>query len=263
MSYLQAIVLGVVQGLTEFLPVSSSGHLILMPRLLGWADQGLAFDAAVHLGTLAALLAYFRAELGQLAGGGRSRRLLPLLAAASLPALGAGWLFAARVERELRSPVPVAVALAGWAVVMWVADRRARPARPGAGESLAEVGWAPGLAVGLAQALALVPGTSRSGVTIAVAMLVGLDRPTAARFSFLLGIPVTAAAGGYKTLGLVAGGLPPDAAGPLVAAVAAAFLSGWLAVWFLVAYLTRRSLLPFVVYRLALAAAILALFARE
>ncbi len=252
MSYLQAVVLGLVQGFTEFLPISSSGHLILVPILVGWPDQGLAFDAAIHLGTLAALLAYFRRELRAFATGSLSLRLAILILAATIPALAAGWLFNRWIEEHLRSPMVIAAATGFWAVVMWVADRSALVTPP-PGEPLERVGRDQGLTIGAAQMLALVPGTSRSGITITTALLAGLDRATAARFSFLLGIPVTAAAGGYKMLQILRSGLPAEAAGPLAVSVLAAFVSGWIAVWFLVGYLRRRSLTPFVIYRLVLA----------
>ena len=262
MTYPQALVLGLVQGLTEFLPVSSSGHLILVPYVFGWPDQGLAFDAAMHLGTLAALLAYFRTELRALATGVLAPRLAVLLAAASVPALGIGWLLNRWIETHLRSPLVIAAATALWALVMWWADRRAVGAREAPGDPLARVGWAQGVGVGCAQALALIPGTSRSGITITAGLVAGLDRATAARFSFMLGIPATAAAGAYKTLHLVRDGIPAGDGGPLAAAIVAAAVSGWFAVWFLVNYLKRGSLRPFVLYRLALAAVILALLLR-
>jgi len=256
MSYTQALVLGVVQGLTEFLPVSSSGHLILVPHVFGWPDQGLAFDAAMHLGTLAALLVYFRVELGELLAGTLDRGLAVLLIAASLPALAVGWLANKWVEAHLRSPLVIAGATAFWALVMWWADRRAVGGPGRGGDPLARVGWTQGLVVGGAQILALIPGTSRSGITISAGLFAELDRATAARFSFLLGIPVTAAAGAYKVLHLMRGGIPPGEGGPLLAAILAAFVSGWVAVWFLIRYLERRSLAPFVIYRLVLAVVI-------
>jgi undecaprenyl-diphosphatase len=256
MTYPQAVVLGVAQGLTEFLPISSSGHLILVPRAFGWPDQGLAFDAAVHLGTLAALFTYFRRELRDLLSGVLAPQLGAVVVVASLPALAVGWLLHLWIEATIRGPLVVAASTAFWGLVMWVADRRARRPTPGPGDPLERVGWARALVIGCAQALALVPGTSRSGITITTGLFVGLDRATAARFSFFLGIPVTAAAGAYKALGLVEGGFGPEQGGPLLAAVVAAFLSGWLAVWFLVGYLQHRSLRPFVVYRLLLAAVI-------
>jgi undecaprenyl-diphosphatase len=256
-TYLQAVVLGVVQGLTEFIPVSSSGHLILVPRVLGWPDQGLAFDAAIHLGTLAALVAYFRAELLGLLRGTLSRRVVLLLAGATVPAGLAGVLLGGYIETRLRSPLLIAAMTALWATVMAVADRRARPPAAGAGDPIERVRPIEAMIVGGAQALALVPGTSRSGITITAGVFAGLDRATAARFSFLLGIPITAAAGSLKMLHLLRAGLPPGESGPLLAAMVAAFVSGWAAVWFLVGYLRRRSLMPFVIYRLILAAAIL------
>jgi undecaprenyl-diphosphatase len=252
-TYTQGVVLGLVQGLTEFLPVSSSGHLILVPAIFGWPDQGLAFDAIMHLGTLAALLAYFRRELLDMASGALSRRLAVLLVAATIPGGLAGVLLEKLIESKLRSPVIIAVATAGWAIVMWIADRRAAPAPAGPGDPLERVSAGQGLAVGCAQALALIPGTSRSGITITAGLLGGLDRATAARFAFLLGIPITAGAGGLKALHLLRHGVPSGESGPLVAALVAAFLSGWFAVWFLVSYLKTHSLRPFVVYRLLLA----------
>jgi undecaprenyl-diphosphatase len=256
-TYTQALILGVVQGLTEFLPVSSSGHLILVPYVFGWPDQGLAFDAAIHLGTLGALFAYFRVELMELLTGLLARRLALLLLAATFPALGVGWLANTWIEAHLRSPLVIAAATAFWALVMWWADHRAVEPRHTGGDPLAGVGWAQGLAIGCAQTLALIPGTSRSGITITTGLLVRLDRATAARFSFMLGIPVTAAAGAYKILHLMRGSVAPGDVGPLAVAVLAAFVSGWFAVWFLVNYLKRRSLAPFVIYRLLLAAVIL------
>ncbi|MBI1848690.1 MAG: undecaprenyl-diphosphatase UppP [Candidatus Rokubacteria bacterium] len=255
MSYTQALVLGIVQGLTEFLPVSSSGHLILVPRLFGWPDQGLAFDAAMHLGTLLALLAYFRAELLALGTGALPRRVGALIVLATIPGALAGLLLDKWIEAHLRSALVVAVATAFWALVMWIADRGARsPAA--AREPLERVSTAQALTVGVAQALALVPGTSRSGITITAGLFTGLDRATAARFAFLLGIPITAGAGGVKLLHLLRGGLGPGDGGPLALAVLCAFVAGWFAVWFLIAYLKSSSLRPFVVYRLLVAAAV-------
>ena len=262
MTYLQGVVLGLVQGLTEFLPVSSSGHLILVPRVFGWPDQGLAVDAALHLGTLAALLAYFRRELRALATGALSRRLALIVVVATVPGALAGVLLGAAIEAHLRSPLLLAGSTAAWALVMWVADRRAARAPAGPRDPLERLTWPQGLAVGCAQALALIPGTSRSGITITTGLFGGLDRATAARFSFLLGIPITAGAGGLELLRLLRGGLAAGEGGPLVAALLASFLSGWLAVWFLVAYLRTRSLAPFVVYRLLLAAVIVAVALR-
>jgi len=252
-TYTQGVILGLVQGLTEFLPVSSSGNLILVPRIFGWPDQGLAFDAVMHLGTLAALLAYFRRELLDMASGALSRRLAVLLVLATVPGAVAGALLEKLIESSLRSPTIIAVATAGWAIVMWIADRRAAAPPSGPGDPLERVSTGQAIAVGCAQALALIPGTSRSGITITAGLLGGIDRATAARFAFLLGIPITAGAGSLKALHLVKHGIPPGEAGPLAAALVTAFVAGWFAVWFLVSYLKTRSLRPFVVYRLLLA----------
>jgi undecaprenyl-diphosphatase len=269
-SYAQAVVLGIVQGLTEFLPISSSGHLILVPRLFGWPDQGLAVDAALHLGTLAALVAYFRAELFGLVVGTVSRRLGALVVVATIPAGLAALIFGQYIEANFRWPMLIAFTTAFWGIVMLIADRRA--GAPGhstpsstsfvPGDPLERLRARQGMAVGVAQAIALIPGTSRSGITITTGLLAGLDRATAARYSFLLGIPITAAAGFKKSLDLVRGGLPTGEGGPLAVAILVSFVSGWFAVWFLVNYLKRRSLTPFVVYRLALAALIVGLWYR-
>lgn len=257
MSYVQAIVLGIVQGVTEFLPISSSGHLILVPRVFGWPDQGQAFDAVIHIGTFAALVVYFRVELIELLTGALSRRVGLIIVAATVPAGLAGLIFNKAIEAHLRSPLLIAATTAVWGVIMWFADRSASAKPTVPGDPLERIGWGRGLVVGCAQAIALIPGTSRSGITITAGLFAGLDRATAARFSFMLGIPITAAAGSYKLLQLVKTGIPPGEAGPLSAAVIVSFLSGWLAVWFLVGFLRRRALTPFVIYRLLLAAAIL------
>ena len=258
MSYLHAAVLGVVQGLSEFLPISSSGHLVLVPRLLGWEDQGLGFDAVMHLGTLAALLVYFRRELQNIVAG-TDRRLGWLLVAATVPGGLAGLLFEKAIESRLRSPIVVAVSLIVWALVMLAADRyagrhRRAIARP------SDVGWGAGLAVGVSQALALIPGTSRSGITITTGLFAGMDRATAARFAFLLSIPITAGAGGLKMLHFLRHGWDPSVLGPLAVGMLTSFLAGFAAVWFLVNFLQRGTLVPFVVYRCALGILILALF---
>jgi len=252
-TYTQGVVLGLVQGLTEFLPVSSSGHLILVPHVFGWPDQGLGFDAVMHLGTLAALLAYFRRELMDMVSGALSRRLAVLLVLATIPGGLVGVLLEKLVESKLRSPLLIACTTAGWAIVMWIADRRAAPAPKTPGDPLERVSLGQALTVGYAQAIALIPGTSRSGITITAGLFSGFDRATAARFAFLLGIPITAGAGSLKLLHLLKAGIPPGDGGPLTAALITAFVSGWFAVWFLVSYLKTRSLQPFVIYRLLLA----------
>ena len=176
MSYAQAFVLGLVQGLTEFLPVSSSGHLILVPHVFGWPDQGLAVDAALHLGTLAALLAYFRAEIFELFSGVMNRRLGVIIVLATIPGAVAGLVFGKHIEENVRWPLLIAGSTAFWGLVMLAADRQAPPPPPPRRTHsnpcdrpdgpLEHVGWAQRIIVGIAQALALMPVTSRSGITI-------------------------------------------------------------------------------------------------
>ena len=259
MTPLHAVVLGVVQGATEFLPVSSSGHLILVPRLLGWPDQGLAFDAAVHLGTVLALLIYFTGDLRQLAAGilaGRpaDRRLAAGVVLGSIPAGLAGLAFQRVIESQLRSVTVVAVSTILWALVLWAADRRAARNRV---HDLREVGIGRSLVVGLAQSLSLIPGTSRSGITLSAGLFAGLDRPTAARFAFFLGLPLTAAAGLLEASHIVRAGSAGDGLGVIALGVATSFVAGLAAIRFLVRYLQRRTLVVFVVYRVALGALLL------
>jgi undecaprenyl-diphosphatase len=261
MTPLHAVVLGIVQGATEFLPISSSGHLILVPRLLGWPDQGLAFDAAIHLGTVLALLIYFAPDLRSLAAGvlaGRTadRRLAAGVVLGSIPAGLAGLVFQQAIEQRLRSVTVVAVSTILWALVLWWADRRAPRNRVG---DLREVGIARALAVGFAQPIALIPGTSRSGITLSAGLFAGLDRPTAARFAFLLGLPVTLAAGLLEVPKLLGAGPAGDGPGVIVLGMVISFVAGLAAIRFLVTYLQRRTLLVFVIYRIVLGVLLLAL----
>lgn len=255
MTALHAVVLGVVQGATEFLPVSSSGHLILVPALLGWPDQGLAFDAAVHMGTVLALLIYFGRELGHLtrgllAGHPSERRLGAGVLLASIPAGVAGLALEQVIETRLRSTTVVAWSTIIWALVLWWADRRA--AEGGRVHDVHDVGIGRAIAIGLAQTFALVPGTSRSGITISAGLFTGLDRSTAATFAFFLGLPVTIGAGFLETLALARTELTGSDVGVLAIGVGSSFAAGLAAIRFLVAYLRRRTLLVFVAYRIVL-----------
>jgi undecaprenyl-diphosphatase len=250
-----AVILALVQGLTEFLPISSSGHLILMPALLGWQDPGLAFDIAVHLGTLVALLAYFRRDLPALIAGlakpGRPEsRLTWALIVGSVPLGLGGLLLADYEERLLRSPLVIAVATAVFAILLWAADRYRR----GTG-SERELSWSRVFAIGASQVLSLVPGTSRSGVTITAGLALGLSREAASRFSFLLAVPAIGMAVTWQLWQLVRA---PDAVnwdqiaiGTLVAcATAFATLALFLRV------IGRIGMGAFALYRLALTAVI-------
>lgn len=257
MTFFQAAALGLVQGLAEFLPISSSAHLILAPRLLGWPDQGLAFDVALHWGTLAALAAAFGREwlvlirAGLARDGSESSRLFWRIALATLPAAVAGLALEDLAETAFRDPRRIAAALMAFGLLLGAADRIG-----GGGRSLDGLGLRGCLLIGCAQALALVPGVSRSGITITAGLFLGLARAEAARFSFLLSVPIVLGAGILKLddVGLAA------ATGPFWVGIAVAGLSGYAAIKFLLAFVRSRGLAPFVIYRLALGVLLLALF---
>ncbi len=259
MSYLEAFIYGAVQGVTEYLPVSSSAHLILLPKFLGTTDPGLAFDVFLHLGTLLATLGYFwrdwLAVISDPRGGRKGGVPLSHLVVATLPALAAGAALHSWVETAFRGPGVIVVTLVLGGAALFGADRLFRRDR-----SLARMGWKDALGVGIAQCFALVPGVSRSGSTMIGARLLGFDREASARFSFLISAPVTAAAIVFelrKWDGLAAG---PVGAGPLVVACLASFAFGWLAIGGLLRLLRRFGYLSFFVYRSALAAVVYAMF---
>ena len=259
MGYFQAAILGAVQGLTEFLPVSSSAHLILARLLLGWDAEalGLAFDVACHVGTLLAVLVYFRHDLWAMAravpdvfrGGAGPARRVRLIAAGTVPVVVVGLLWASVIEARLRTPGVAAATLALGAIGFFAADRFGRQAR---GEE--SVGYGDSVAIGIAQAAALVPGVSRSGATITVGMLLGLRREAAARFSFLLGVPAIAAAAGHAGLEVMETGLTGEQAVLFLIGMSVSAVVGYLAIGYLLRYLTRHSLSVFAWYRLAVAA---------
>ena len=267
---LQALVLGIVQGLTEFLPISSSGHLIVVPYLLGWNDPfitSLGFTVALHAGTLLALLLYFRDDWVRLIPAGLAaardrsfrsdtdRRLAWLIAVSTVPAAILGLLLNDPIERAIRQANVVAILLVVAAAILWLADRW------GSGRlTIERLSMPAALGIGFAQALALFPGVSRSGISIAAGLFAGLNRADAARYSFLMATPVTAGAVLYEGLKLVRGGALSTEAGPLVVGIGAAFVSGVLAISALLRYVRSRSYNAFVAYRLALAAAVLAVF---
>lgn len=254
MTLIQIIVLSLIQGLTEFLPVSSSAHLILGSKVFDWPDQGLVFDVATHLGTLFAALVYFRKEIWQMAvpwlGRGRgdevSRKLGITLVIASIPAIVAGGLLHGWVEAVLRDVRIIAYATIGFGLLLWWADARFTRSR-----DMGDMNLKAGFMIGLAQMLALVPGTSRSGITITMGRMLGFDANTAARFSFLLSIPIIAAAGGYGVLRMFLHDSPIDWMQFGLAVVLSAF-AGWLCIAAFLALLQRVGLVPFVIYRLTL-----------
>jgi len=272
---LRAIVLGAVQGLTEFLPISSSAHLIIVPWLFGWEESGLTFDVALHLGTLVAVLVYFWREIAQIAvavpRGLIERRPLAdpmarlgwIILLGSIPAAIAGFIAADAIDSFFHGGdggntaiVLVALLMIALAVLLALAERIAKHER-----SFECVTGRDGLVVGLAQALALLPGVSRSGSTITAALFRGLQRDAAARFSFLLGIPAIVGAGVFETRSLLETGLAPGEEQVFLAGMATAAIVGYLAIAFLLRYLRTRSTMIFVVYRLGLGVLLLALVA--
>jgi undecaprenyl-diphosphatase len=259
MTLIQIIVLSLIQGLTEFLPVSSSAHLILGSRVFSWPDQGLVFDVATHLGTLLAVLVYFRKDLwtmvvpwlGSGKGDEASRQLGLTLIIASIPAIVAGGLLHSWVESALRDTRVIAFTTIGFGGLLWWAD-----ARFSRSKLMQDMNMKAGFMIGLAQMLALVPGTSRSGITITMGRMLGFDADSAARFSFLLSIPIIAAAGGYGVLRMLLHDAPIDWFQFSLAILLSA-LAGWLCIAAFLALLKRVGLVPFVVYRLALGVVLL------
>jgi len=253
----RAVALGILQGLGEFLPISSSGHLIVLPWLMGWPDSGLAFDVALHLGTLIAVGVAFWRDWARLLGAGLrgvvsgrplgdpDSRLLAYLALASVPGAIAGLLLEEWAETAFRPPGLVALMMALMGLILWGADRNA-----GQGATGEVVSFRDAMLIGLAQALAIVPGTSRSGATISMALFLGHRREAAARFSFLLALPITAGAALVKVPHLLRDG---SEHGPVIVGMLAAAVSGLLAIRVLLSYVRTRTYVPFVVYRFAFA----------
>jgi undecaprenyl-diphosphatase len=274
LSALEALLLGIVQGLTEFLPISSSGHLILVP----WAQQyhflethqsfNKTFDVALHAGTLLAVVTYFRGEIARLLRGlwrslraravtDHEERLAWAIVIATIPAVIAGGIGQSFIEDKLGEPWQIAILLIFFGLLLGYADRR--PAR----EQLEEVDYRQGLYIGLAQVLSLAPGVSRSGITITAGRFLGLDRDSAARFSFLLLAPVTAGAVAYKGYEAVSEGLPHGVAVPMIVGTIAAAVSGYLAIAGLLALVRRHSYDVFVAYRVLLGVTVLGLIASD
>lgn len=264
MTVFQAIVLGIVQGLAEFLPISSSAHLTLAPWALGWQDPGLAFDVALHAGTLSALAWFFRRDWIELMAAAWSivvtRRIVTmmqkrvlLLVVATIPGGIAGKLLNDYAEQTFRSPVLIACALMIMGILLWAADKWARQNR-----TMLDLTMRDAIVVGLSQVFALIPGVSRSGSTMTAGRVLGLERESAARFSFLMSMPITAAAVAVKLPEAVQS---QPAMLPLVAGILAAAISGWVAIAVLLKFVSKHSFGVFALYRLLLGAAVLALAA--
>lgn len=265
MDYLQAVVLALLQGLTEFLPISSSAHLILFPRLFDWPDQGLAFDVAVHVGTLAAVALYFKVDIKRLASawyadvfaGTRSEesRLAWAVIVGTIPVLLFGlFLVNSWLIEYLRNPLLIAATTLGFALLLWWADSSGSRTKDEYTLTLKQA-----VIIGCAQAFALIPGTSRSGVTITAGLALGLTRSAAARFSFLLSIPVIVAAGSVEFLELVQ--QPEQVSWPiLVLATLISAITAYLTVHYFLALIERVGLIPFVTYRILLSLLLFYLF---
>lgn len=278
MDIIQALILSLIQGITEFLPISSSGHLIIIPKLLNWRDQGLAFDVVIHLGTSMAAIVYFREYIFDVVKGfmpkkflsqkgkspsveikKRSRRFAYVIAVSMLPAAVVGLLFKAIIANQLRSVTFVALNLLAWGIVLIMAEVYAN--RNQKHQPLAQITYLKGFAIGLAQALALFPGTSRSGITISAALFSDLSRKDAVRFSFLMSIPVILGAGLLSLFELLQNAGQNDVQIlPILLGLLGAFISGLLAIHFLLNLIDKKGLLYFGAYRVILAVVLLVAF---
>ncbi|MDX1823571.1 MAG: undecaprenyl-diphosphate phosphatase [Thiohalomonadales bacterium] len=264
MPLIHIIVLALVQGLTEFLPISSSAHLILVPVLSDWPDQGLAFDVAIHVGTLSAVMWYFRSEITRMLhdwlSSCRQRqqvgesRLAWAVIWGTVPVMIAGLLFNDLVDTVLRNPLVIAWATIGFGLLLWLADIKGKRQR-----SEHQLTWQDVVVIGVAQALALIPGTSRSGITMTAGLFMGLTRQASARFSFLLSIPTILMAGGYKGMQLIDGAKPVDWTAIGIGVTLSA-LTAYLCIHLFLRLLERIGMFPFVLYRLLLGGVLLYFF---
>jgi len=262
----QAIALAVVQGLTEFLPVSSTAHLALFPWLVGWPDPGLTFDVALHAGTLVAVLLYFWHTWWELVTAGfglssasdpkfqQNRRLFWYLVIATLPAALAGYKFERAAEEQFRTPLIMGTALIGVALLMWAAEVVSKRE-----EGMGQVTLSDSLIVGIAQALAVIPGISRSGITMAAGLFRRMTRETTARFSFLLSTPIIAGAALKKGAEIRHEGLPPEMRLPFVVGIVVSGLVGYAVIGWLIRYLEHRTFRVFIIYRIVLGIVVLGL----
>ncbi len=268
MPLLQVIVLGIIQGLTEFLPISSSAHLAVIPQLLGWPDQGLAFDIALHAGTLAAVLLYFWRDWLQIIGGAlgmrvsgdpgieRNRPLFWYLVIATLPVGLVGFLFGKQAEAARSNLYLVGAMLIGVGLFMWWCERQGHKSK-----DMGSITGGDAILIGASQALSVIPGTSRSGITISTGLLRDLDRPTAARFSFLLSTPAIAAAALQDAWKLFhhGPGLSPDVRPAFLLGILVSAVTGFVVIKFFLVYLRQRSLAVFVWYRVIFGIIVIAL----
>lgn len=264
MDIIQILILSLVQGVTEFLPISSSAHLILTPRILGYQDQGLAFDVAVHLGSLIAVIGYFRADiahmlhdfflsLGTNGSSTRESKMAWMIILATLPIVVIGGIFKSLVETDLRSTLVIAATTILFGLLLYWFDIKGRRSR-----DEYSVNWKDALVIGVFQALAIVPGTSRSGITMTAGLMLGLTRKAASRFSFLLAIPTILMSGALVTLDLIQSD-HPVMWNELLLGAALSFVSAYLCIHFFLKLIEKMGMLPFVIYRLLLGFALLLL----
>jgi len=263
MESLQVIFLALIQGLTEFLPISSSGHLILPAQLLGWKDQGLSFDVAVNTGSLFAVIIYFRTEIVTLtqawiksfATGTQTQesKLSWWILLATIPAVIAGFMAKDFIETHLRNTLVIAITTISFGLLLWVADRMSK-----AQLNEFQMGWKKALLIGVAQAMALIPGTSRSGATMTAALMLGLTREAAARFSFLMSIPVSCGAALLVTKDLIESPLPIDYQA-LSLGLVVSFVAAYICIHYFLKFISQIGMTPFVIYRLILGSILLGL----
>ncbi|MBF0186693.1 MAG: undecaprenyl-diphosphate phosphatase [Magnetococcales bacterium] len=266
MDLVHAVILALIQGITEFLPISSSGHLVLAPHLFGWQDQGLHFDIATNTGSWLAVVIYFRSDVVSLLESGwvsikrrtvfldPEARLFWSLALATIPVGLVGLMFKEQIATLVRDPIVIATTSILFGVLLWWSDRVGDRTRP-----LRGIRWRDALFIGLAQALALIPGTSRSGITITAGLFAGFNRHAAARFSFLMTLPIGILAGGLDLVELTGTDLSSDAWMAMGLGMAVSGISAYLVIDWLLGWLRRRTLTPFVIYRILLGCVIFAL----
>lgn len=265
MELIQLIILSLIQGITEFLPISSSAHLILIPMLTHWQDQGLAIDVAAHIGSLIAIVFYLRQDIARILCAGidsiyqrkidnPESRLFWYLAIASIPVLIAGFLLGDIISTYMRNPLIIAAASIVFGLLLWFADISAKHIKQIEQLTIKDV-----IIIGLAQALALVPGTSRSGITMTAGLMLGLDRSNAARFSFLMAVPIIIAAGAYESLKVLEMGEGIGIINFIITVILSA-VSAFLAIYFFLKFLDKTGMLPFVIYRVVLGVVLIVMF---
>ena len=261
MTLFEIIILAIIQGITEFLPISSSAHLLLPAELLGWSSQGLAFDVAVHVGSLLAVVIYLRQEVSRMTvaffqHGWRKQqtadsRMAWWIIVATVPIICVGFLLKDWIEENARTALVMAVTTIVFGLLLWYSDVNAKLSR-----KMTEMRFGQAIIIGIAQILALIPGTSRSGITMTAGLMLGFDRESAARFSFLLSIPAILGAGLLATLDLISSDMPVDWSA-LMYGAAFSFVSAYLCIYLFLSWISKIGMLPFVIYRLVLGAILL------